>query len=53
MLSVAFVLPFIGWFMVLPLTLLSGVGAAVVSLRKKADKEDVQRLEPGVDVAGT
>lgn len=32
-LSITFVLPFVGWFLVLPLTLLSGVGAALLSLR--------------------
>jgi hypothetical protein len=31
-LSLGFLLPFIGWFGVLPLTLLSGVGAAVAAL---------------------
>ncbi len=33
-LSITFVLPFLGWFMILPLTLVSGVGAAVTALRR-------------------
>jgi hypothetical protein len=32
-LAVCFVLPMVGWFLVLPFTLVSGVGAAVLSLR--------------------
>jgi len=34
-LSIAFVLPMVGWFLVLPVTLVSGVGAAVMSVRRR------------------
>lgn len=43
-LSVSFVLPFIGWFMVLPFTLISGVGA----LLSGAPKDTL--LEPGAAI---
>lgn len=34
-LSITFVLPFIGWFFVLPVTLVSGVGAAIGAYREE------------------
>jgi len=34
-LALTFLLPFLGWFAVLPLTLVTGVGAAAASLRRK------------------
>lgn len=42
-LALTFVLPVIGWFLVLPWTLVSGVGAAVASLR--SDRAAAARLE--------
>jgi len=36
-LSVSFVLPFIGWFMVLPFTLISGVGAVLSGFPSEPD----------------
>lgn len=47
-LALGFLLPFLGWFGVLPLTLLSGVGAAVLSLwrgRKAAHPPAVSAME--------
>ena len=44
-LSITFVLPFLGWFMILPLTLVSGIGAAVTALRR-VDPADESVVAP-------
>ena len=38
-LSLTFVLPLIGWFLILPVTLISGFGAAVLSWRERDKSE--------------
>jgi hypothetical protein len=48
-LSITFLFPMVGWFLVLPFTLLSGLGAALISL--KGRKKHVRAsAEPGLDV---
>jgi len=51
-LSIAFVLPMVGWFLVLPLTLVSGVGAAVTSLRAPKAKSEAPAAPSDAQAAG-
>jgi len=51
-LSITFLFPFVGWFLVLPLALVSGVGAAALSLRSGKTKSDMPAMTPDVGVAG-
>jgi hypothetical protein len=39
-LSITFLFPFLGWFFVMPATLVSGLGAMVMALREKTDATD-------------
>ena len=45
-LSLLFLFPFLGWFVVLPATLLSGFGAAALALRGGAIPEQLPLTEP-------
>lgn len=47
-LSLAFLLPFLGWFGVMPLTLLSGFGAFLLSLRKGSNSPAVVEVRPDI-----
>jgi hypothetical protein len=47
-LSVSFVLPFIGWFMVLPFTLISGVGALLSGAPRELAAEPLHAVAPGL-----
>ena len=48
-LAITFLFPFVGWFLVLPLTLISGLGAAVMSMWQR---RGAQALSASEDVAG-
>lgn len=48
-LAITFIFPMLGWFLVLPVTLLSGIGAALISL--KGSKK--QTVAPGDATMGT
>jgi hypothetical protein len=49
-LSLTFIFPMLGWFLVLPATLLSGLGAALISLRVRK-KEEGKPSEPEMEMA--
>ncbi len=51
-LAIAFVLPMVGWFLVLPLTLVSGVGAAATALRKPKAKAETPAAPADAQAAG-
>lgn len=44
-LSISFLFPFVGWFLVLPMAMVSGVGAAVLSIRKPKETKDGQAVD--------
>ena len=50
-LAIAFLMPMVGWFLILPVTLLSGVGAAALSIRTPKPKaEPAPLMDAGTPV---
>jgi len=52
-LCIAFLLPFAGWFAILPATLLSGFGAVVLSIRLKRAVVETEHTDSPVESAST
>lgn len=50
-LSLTFVLPLVGWFMVLPVTLVSGFGAAILAWRGRDKKSQSEPSTSGFEAA--
>jgi len=52
LLSFAFLMPFAGWFAILPATLFSGLGALAVAVRRKRQPQAVmESANPGIEVS--
>jgi hypothetical protein len=54
-LSLVFLLPFVGWFLILPMTLLTGFGAALMSFSKKGalPAQPAKMEEPSISEGAT
>jgi len=50
-LTITFILPVIGWLVLLPLTLISGIGAVVLTRAKQAPQETPVTVESGAQMA--